>query len=127
MRRSRDTAGPSRRARVVPGRARGARRDAPARRSCNVLSATEYFAELDREVFNRLAVRTNDRTAGCRGRLGGNLHRALRAVDVDDPVSGEELLRLGEYAVGDRFAVLSCTHELGLVGRREPFCTHQLA
>ena len=36
-----------------------------------------------------------------------DLVRALRAFDVDDPVAGEELLRLRKHAVGDRLAVLA--------------------
>ena len=52
------------------------------------------------------------------GRLGGDLVGALGALDVDDPVAGEELLRLGEHAVGDRLAVLPGAHALGLVRAR---------
>ena len=53
--------------------------------------------------------------------------RALGALDVDDPVAGEELLRLREHAVGDRLAVLAGAHELGLIGARQALGRDQLA
>ena len=52
---------------------------------------------------------------------------ALGALDVDDPVAGEELLGLGEHAVGDRPAVLAGAHELGLVGAGQALGGDELA
>ena len=54
-----------------------------------------HLAHLDRHVERRAA------RAGRRRRSRRNLVRALRALDVHDPVAGEELLGLGKGAVGD--------------------------
>src|ERR1700759_2045129 len=40
----------------------------------------------------------------------------LRAFYIDDPVSGEELLRFRKYSVGDRFSVCPRPDQLGLAG-----------
>ena len=53
---------------------------------------------------------------------------ALGRLDVDDPVAGEELLGLGERAVGDLGrAVLAGAHDPRLLGRGQPLGADQLA
>src|SRR5262249_2495725 len=80
-----------------------------------------HFPHLDRHV-ERTASR-----AGRRGGLGGDRVGALGAVDVDDPVAGEELLRLRENAVGDRLPVLAGAHSLRLIRPREALGGDELA
>ena len=58
----------------------------------------------------------------------GDRVRSLRRLDVDDPVAGEELLRLGERAVGDLGrAALAGAHDARLPGRSQPLGADELA
>ena len=73
-------------------------------------------------MFDRLPARSRRRR-----RPRGDLVGALRALDIDDPVAGEEFFRFGERSVGDfGRAVLAGPNDSRLSRRREPFGAHQL-
>jgi hypothetical protein len=76
--------------------------------------------------FNRHVCRFSARARRLRG-SHGNLVSLLRALHIDDPVSGEKLLRFRKYAVGDRFSVFSRADELGLVGPSKALGRDKLA
>ena len=59
--------------------------------------------------------------AGCRRRLGGDLDRPGLGLDVDEPVAGEELLRLGERPVRHHRGARPVGHDdLGVLGPASP-------
>ena len=57
-----------------------------------------------------------------RGRgAGSNLARLLGTLYVDNPVSGKELLRFREHAVGNWLSVIPRANDLRLLGPGQPF------
>src|SRR5688500_7664061 len=62
-----------------------------------------------------------------RGGLRGELVRPLGTVDLDDPVAGEELLRLRKGSIGHRGTILSRAHQLRLSRRGQALAVHPLA
>src|SRR5580704_797266 len=63
----------------------------------------------------------------CRRGLGRDGVGALGRVDVDDPVAGKKLLRLGKYSVRDRLTILPGPHQLRLIGKCQALGRNQLA
>ena len=63
------------------------------------------------------------------GRRGfpGDLIGSLGTMDVDDPVAGEEFLRLRKHAIGHRSAVVAGPHEPGLARSGQVLAADQLA
>src|SRR5271165_5373065 len=57
----------------------------------------------------------------------GDLLGMLRAFHIDDPVSGEKLLRFREDPIGNRLSVASRANDLGLVGERQSLGGNQHA
>src|SRR5580693_2902861 len=60
-------------------------------------------------------------------RARSDLISSLGSLDIDDPISGQKFLTLGENAVGDGFAAFSGAHDPGLIGQRQAFRANQLA
>src|SRR5258706_15532697 len=104
---------------------------------CGVCAVTGSFPCRISEPQIRMATKHLTNLDGhiARGTIGarrcrsprGDFVRLLRALHVNDPVSGEKLFGLREDSVRDRRAVLACANELGLVGPAQAFGGNEYA